>query len=379
VNSFQDFLDKKPLYYKEIDYKRVYIAYDKLKPHIKKPKMVHIVGTNGKGSTGRIMATLLYYQGVKIGHFSSPHISKFNERIWINGKDIEDNILEKAHKRLYNILGEEISNGLSYFEYTTLLALVAMEDLEIIIFEAGLGGEFDATNIVDKELSVITPIDLDHQDFLGHSIKEIATTKLNSIQKKAIVGFQPHQKVYNIAKEIANKKEAKLYLLKDIYDKKEAKEIPFDNYLYDNALLAIESIKLLDYPYNIKDLKRVKLFGRFYSITPNIVIDVGHNTLAVEAISKALEQKYGDEKVILVYNSLDDKDYQSILKKLKKHIKRVEIIPIKTQRAIDINILKKELKKLDIDFDIFKEINKNEKYLVFGSFYVVEAFLKSQK
>ena len=104
------------------------------------------------------MATLLHLQGKRVGHYSSPHILKFNERIWIDGADIDNNSLNIAHNRLYNVLGRDMSEALSYFEYTTLLAVVAMEELDIIILEAGLGGEFDATNVVSKELSVIVSV-----------------------------------------------------------------------------------------------------------------------------------------------------------------------------------------------------------------------------
>ncbi|NOZ91605.1 MAG: bifunctional folylpolyglutamate synthase/dihydrofolate synthase, partial [Epsilonproteobacteria bacterium] len=278
-----------------------------------------------------------------------------------------------------------MSDRLSYFEYTTLLALVAMQELEIIVLEAGLGGEYDATNIVKKDLTLITPIGLDHQAFLGDEIKDIASTKINSIEKKALVGFQPYKEVYRIAKDIAKSKDAKLYILEEFYSKKElkeiesvAKDISWSHYLCENALLAINGLKILDYSYDIKSLSRVKLFGRFYPIAPNITIDVGHNLLAADAISKALSEKYGDKKIVLVYNSLDDKDYIDILKKLKKHIKRVEIIPIETQRALDVTLLQEELKKLSIEFNLFKNINNNEDYLVFGSFYVVEAFIKKE-
>ncbi len=112
------------------------------------------------------MATLLKESGYSVGHYSSPHILKFNERIWINGENISDKLLEESHKRLFKILGRDISRSLSYFEYTTLLSLVATQDLDILILEAGLGGEFDATNVVDKDLSIITPIDFDHPRFL---------------------------------------------------------------------------------------------------------------------------------------------------------------------------------------------------------------------
>ncbi|MCK4442378.1 MAG: bifunctional folylpolyglutamate synthase/dihydrofolate synthase, partial [Sulfurovaceae bacterium] len=229
----------------------------------------------------------------------------------------------------------------------------------------------------------ITPIGLDHQDFLGDSIESITITKINAIDKQVIVGIQPNREVYNIARDISQKKGTKLYILEDCYNQFQAKkiesitkELGWSHYLYENALLAINALDILKLSYDIIDLKSVKVFGRFYSISPNVIIDVGHNLLATEAIANALEQKFGDKKIVLVYNSLDDKDYSAILKKLRKHIKRVEIILIDTPRAVEITQLKAQLKKLSIEFDIFENINNYENFLVFGSFYVVEEFIK---
>ncbi len=201
ILSFKKYLNKKPLYFDEIDYKRVHFAYSILKSYIKHPKTVHIVGTNGKGSTGRIIAHLAKCN-IRVGHFSSPHIKKFNERIWIDGDDINDNDLNFAHIKLYSILGQEISDALSYFEYTTLLALVAFENLDLIVLEAGLGGEFDATSVSNKFLTLITPIGIDHQLFLGETIEEIASTKIRSIQKRVLLAKQTHLEVNQIAKNI---------------------------------------------------------------------------------------------------------------------------------------------------------------------------------
>jgi len=373
--NFLDFLDSKPLYYKEIDYQRVHKAYAMLKSHLKAIPTIHIVGTNGKGSTGRMIASLLFFQGFKVMHYSSPHIKKFNERIWIDGKDSSDEILQKAHEKLFTILGVEMSDELSYFEYSTLLALVAGEESDFMILEAGLGGEFDATNVAPKTLSVITPIGIDHQAFLGDTIEQIATTKLNSITSKALIGFQAYQEVY----DIANKKNAIIYIL----DKKEENsrlkkiidELFWGDYLYDNARLALKALEILNLPYHIEDFYKIELFGRFYPLAKNIRIDVGHNLLASSVMIDSIQKVFAT-KPILIYNSLDDKDFNAILKNFKPYIKRVEILEIDAFRAIKKETLIKTLETLDISFKDFTTLGDDENYLVFGSFYVVESFLK---
>jgi len=418
--DFNTFLENKPLYYKEIDHERVHVAFGMLKPHIKQPRTVQIVGTNGKGSTGRILAHLAFYGGqvihdsshsdksqitrplilsqrrLSVGHYTSPHILKFNERIWMDGADSSDEVLEAAHQRLFKILGQKMSDALSYFEYTTLLAFVVFEYCDLMVLEAGLGGEFDATNICDKELSIITPIGIDHQAFLGDSIEEIAATKIRSIQKQVLLAPQVYDEVVEVAKEIALEKDAKLFTVgaslvgaHDVqisiqpkgthkghpYDvlKSIAKQKGWGAYLVDNAMVALQALELLEINYNIDDLLSLELFGRFYALTDNIRIDVGHNPLAARAIEQAL-----DKKVILIYNSLDDKDYEEVLRTLKPKVKRVEIITIDSQRATTLDAIENSLKKVGLEYGYYDgKMNENEKYLVFGSFYVVEAFLKT--
>jgi len=424
--QLKSFLESKPLYYKEIDHERVHKAYDILKSHIRRPRTVHIVGTNGKGSTGRILAHLAFsFQHPKgicpsgrarstlsIGHFSSPHILKFNERIWIDGSDASDEILEEAHQKLFSILGKEMSDDLTYFEYTTLLAFVVFENCDLMVLEAGLGGEFDATNVCDKELSVITPIGIDHQAFLGQSIEEIAATKIRSIQKRVLLAPQVYDEVVEVAKDISAQKGAELFLNEKFsrstspevecienFDKelklnnvqrsvyvtpqerwnevlvklqRIAKEKTWSDYLVDNASVALQALDMLEIKYNINDLKSLELFGRFYAFTDNIRIDVGHNPLAARAIEKTL-----DEKIVLIYNSLDDKEYEEVLRILKPKVKRVEIIAIDSQRAMTLDAIENALDKVGLTYGYYKgDIDKNEKYLVFGSFYVVEEFLK---
>ena len=376
------FLDAKPLYYKEIDHKRVHEAYALLKPQLKHPRTVHIVGTNGKGSTGRMLVHLAYKSGMSVGHYSSPHILKFNERIWIDGSDASDEVLESAHQRLFAILGKEMSDALSYFEYTTLLAFVVFENCDLMVLEAGLGGEFDATNVCDKELSIITPIGIDHQAFLGETIEEIAATKIRSIQKQVLLAPQPYDEVVDVAKKIANNVGADLCVCPrvntwvDPYELTQiAKDKGWGDYLIDNATVAIKALDILGLKYNVEDLKTLELFGRYYALTDNIRIDVGHNPLAARAIEKAL-----DKKVVLIYNSLDDKDYEEVLRTLKPKVKRVEIIKIQSQRATTLSEIEKALTKVGLAYSYFEnKIDEDENYLVFGSFYVVEEFLKQRK
>jgi len=392
MQTFNAFLENKPLYYKEIDHERVHIAYGMLKAYIKRPlETIHIVGTNGKGSTGRILAHLAFSSTLSTGHFSSPHILKFNERIWLNGEDASDQVLEVAHQKLFAILGKEMSDALSYFEYTTLLAFVVFENCDVMVLEAGLGGEFDATNVCEKELSIITPIGLDHQAFLGETIEEIASTKIRSIQKQVLLAPQPYVEVVEVAKQIADEKDATLFTVgsmestekndKNLVDcidptlARIAKDKGWGEYLVENARVALQALEILGIGYRVEDLQSLELFGRFYALTPHIRIDVGHNPLAARAIEKALTKK-----VVLIYNSLDDKDYEEVLRTLKPKVKRVEIIPIHSQRATTLEEIEKALKEVGLAYSYFENnIDEEEDYLVFGSFYVVEEFLKQRK
>ncbi len=374
-------LDTKPLYYKHIDYARIRSAFDIIKPHIDMPKIIHIVGTNGKGSTGRMVSHLLYKSGFSVGHYSSPHIFKFNERFWLNEVESSDEILQNAHERLYAILGKEQSEGLSYFEYTTLLAIFVFEKCDWIVLEAGLGGEHDATNVVPKELSIITPIDFDHQAFLGTTIQSIASTKLRSIEHIAVIAPQLHQEVLDIANQIALQKNTKLYFVtrensSQIHIiEKIALENSWGDFLIDNAITACKALDVLGLPYDVQNLQTWSMMGRYFPYAPNVRIDVGHNFLAAKAIYKLL-----DHPVTLIYNTLEDKPYKEILELLKLKIHKLLIIDIDSPRALKTETLENTLREIDIPYDFFDgTIDIKEEYLVFGSFLVAEAFLESER
>lgn len=380
AEALEIFLGRKPLYYKEIDHRRVHHAYAVLKPHIRHPETIHVIGTNGKGSTGRMIAHLAWQQDHSVGHYTSPHILKFNERIWLDGAEVSDTTLEAAHQRLHGILGGEMSDGLSYFEYSTLLALLVFEKCDLMVLEAGLGGEFDATNVCDKALSVITPIGIDHQAFLGETIEEIAATKIRSIQKRALLAPQPYPEVVRVAQEIAKTVGADLHVCPRVNMQvdpyilqKIAKSKGWPDFLIENATVAMQALALLGIAYDARNLKDLELFGRFYPLREHIRIDVGHNPLAAKVIVEAMVPE-----TVLVYNSLNDKDYEAVLRILKPKLKRVEIISIDSQRATTMEKIEAALEDAEISYRYFgDQIDPDETYLVFGSFYTVEAFLKA--
>lgn len=379
--TLNEYLANKPLYYKsEIDYSRMPRAYASIKQHIKLPQIIQIIGTNGKGSTGRFLANMLLSKGLSVGHYTSPHIFKFNERIWLNGKDVDDDILEEMHEKLQKLLSFEFLKTLSYFEYTTFLAiLIFSQKCDFVVLEAGLGGEFDATSVFPKLLSIVTPIGYDHSSFLGKSIKEIATTKLNSITSIALLSSQYEEIAYKVAKNIASKKNCKLYMTQDVLineDKAKIKKLikeknlsPFQEI---NLQTAYGASKILGFDIDLQKVDLSTLAGRCQKIAKNITVDVGHNIMAAQAIVKCFKNR----KIVLVYNSFADKEYKQILYILSPIIKRVKVIHVENPRIVDTEVLKETCKQIHIPTGDFSGVNSSEEYLVFGSFVVVEKFLK---
>lgn len=375
----ESFLDAKPLYYDEIDYSRMPRIYAKVKEQIPLAKIIHLVGTNGKGTTGRFLATALHRANYSVGHYTSPHIMKFNERIWRNGAVVDDRSLQEAHESLLNILSREDADALSYFEYATLLALSLYSSCEYVVLEAGLGGEGDATAVFENILTLVTPIDRDHEAFLGDTIEKIAVTKLNAVQKSAILAKQSNQEVYQVAEAIAQKRGWTLKSFEELLGVEDreniehiSRELGLSGYLSENLSLAIAALHTLGVSYSVESFYGARLFGRLTQLSENIILDVGHNALAA---SRLLESLAGS-KYTLIYNSYKDKDYREILHILKPIIAYVAIIDVVDSRIEKRENLQSALEDLEIEFCDFNGIVASESYLLFGSFSVAEQFLK---
>ncbi len=375
--SLMKLLEHKTMYYDKIDFSIVKKSWEILSKNIKLPYVIHIIGTNGKGSTGRFLASYLTKKSFRTVHYSSPHILKFNERIWLDGRDSSDLELEIAHKTLQDILDTYLLEKLTYFEYTTLLALVLSSSLDYLVLEAGLGGEFDATNVVPSDVTLVTTIGLDHQNFLGNTIEEIAKTKLRSVDKKMIIGYQEYKEVFEVAKEVKKelKQEQNLDIDIEIVNEFDKYKLPdsYANYLNKNLALVIHLLKDLDIQIDMEIFSQVELFGRCQKILPNVTIDVGHNPLAAKVLLDEFKNK---KKVHLIYNSYKDKDYEKVLSILKPIIETITIIELEDKRVCDKNNLLDICKSLNIMVTDFSNIDDKKEYLVFGSFLVVEKFLR---
>jgi len=227
-------------------------------------------------------------------------------------------------------------------------------------------------------LTLVTPIGLDHQAFLGDTVAAIAGTKLRAMGPAVILGIQPNPEVYEIAEEIARARGSQLLRCEDVPDEggimtlqNVAEALHLPAYLRDNLLLAIAALTWLKVPFSAESFS-APLFGRLARIAPNVLLDVGHNVLAARAIAKAL----GTQKVTLVYNSYGDKDYAAILAALRENIVSVELIEVASERVAAREALASALDALQIPYGAFAGVDPQKNYLVFGSFSVAEAFIK---
>lgn len=374
-----NFLKNKPLFYKEIDRARMPNAFKFVQGAFKIPKIIHVVGTNGKGSTGRFLAQMLA-RDHSVGHYTSPHIFEFRERFWINGAVASADALETAHERLIKILPPEVARSLSYFEYATLLCAVLFERCDFFVCEAGVGGEFDATNVFDKRLSLFTPIGFDHTALLGDTLERIATTKFNAMADVALMNDDMSELCAGIARRIAAKKGATLKFASQNLssdDKNEikiyAEKFGLPEFLRSNLTLGSSAFKELGFSLNLANLGALSLSGRCEKIAPNVTIDVGHNEMAAQALVK----RFAGKKLNLIFNAFADKDIKAVLKAIKPIVKKTYIIEYETPgRELATEQVKEALRQLGMEFADFTDVRADEEYLAFGSFYLVEAFLK---
>ncbi len=376
-HGLKAFLETKPKEYHKFDPSRFIQIYKDFKNAFFEiqAKVIHVVGTNGKGSTGRFLTLLLADQNFKVLHFTSPHVFEFRERFFVNGSVVEESVLENAHQQLQS---HAFSSACSYFEYATLLAVMLAKDCDYLVLEAGLGGEFDSTNALEKTLSVFTPIDYDHKEFLGDSLESIATTKLKAMGSLSIIAPQ-QELVLNIAQKIAKDKHAQLIVVQNEISQEVKAYIEryhLAHFLAMNLEVALKAFETL-LPCNkqeiLKNLKPLNLIGRCELLSPNILIDVGHNPHSAKALKEEIKRVF-NAPIVLIYNCYQDKDAFLVLEILKPVVKKVLILELHNERIIQLEKLKGILETLGLEHALFEDVKENENYLVYGSFLVANAF-----
>lgn len=331
-------------------------------------KTVHIAGTNGKGSTSHMLASVLQEAGCKVGLYTSPHLKDFRERIKINGQEIEEDYViqfVESHKSFFE------SNALSFFEMTVGLAFqyFAEKKVDIAIIEVGLGGRLDSTNIITPQLSVITNIGLDHTQFLGNSLQAIAKEKGGIIKPNvAVVIGETQEETKEVFKTIARKQQADITFADSIVTETYKSDL-VGSYQAKNIKTVIESVKQLQHKgFYVSDeaLKRgllnvvnnTGLLGRWQilQLQPKVICDTAHNTAGLTyTMKQLLEESYNT--LHIVFGVVNDKDLSTIVDLLPKQAVYYYCKP-NIPRGYNAVDLKTELNALGCKGESYNSVNE---------------------
>jgi len=306
-------------------------------PHLKF-KSLHVTGTNGKGSTCAMIASILKEAGYTVGLYTSPHLFDWRERIKINGKDISEKDFEegiKVVKKIARRVGQP-----TVFEVLTAVAFwyFAKKKVDYAVIEVGLGGRLDATNIITPLVSVITNIDLEHTAILGKSLAKIAAEKAAIIKPGIpVVTAEKKLEPLRVIKDYAQKKGSLLIKVES-----GLKTNLFGEHQRINAACAVAAIRLARIKVSRKaiaqGLKKVNWPGRFQiaSRSPLTILDGAHNPAGIQSLVRTLRSKFPGQKFTFIFGVQKDKDAKTMLKLLKPLAKKIIITTSSHKNAAKI-------------------------------------------
>jgi dihydrofolate synthase/folylpolyglutamate synthase len=343
-------------------------------PH-REVQAIHIGGTNGKGSTAAMVASILRREGYQIGLYTSPHLIRFTERIKVNGKEIEkEEVAALAGWMKERIEAAGITPPFTFFDFTTAMALLYFKQkmVDLAVLEVGLGGRLDSTNVIDPLLSVITNIAKDHEEQLGKSILKIAGEKAGIIKKgRPLITAATQPQVLQLFSKICKKRGAPYFRVGKEFRYVQSGERNF-NYeglhrklwsIYLNlsgshqiinataAFGAIEVLEDLGYPVSneamIEGLKEVEWPGRLETVcsSPRVVLDGAHNPAGALVLKEALEKEFQYHHLILLIGMMKDKDFESMLPLLAPLAHHIILSQPHLDRAAPPALLKRALGK----------------------------------
>lgn len=314
---------------------------------------IHVGGTNGKTTTARMIDSLLFEMGLRTGRFTSPHLESYLERISINGQPIDPKAMIFSYNDIaayLDFMDTKFDTPISFFEAMTALAFAAFAEhpIDVGVIEVGMGGEWDATNVVNADVAVIMPIDLDHTEYLGSTIAEIAKTKAGIIKEGSFVVLaqqQPEAAVEllkqaalvgaDIAREgleyvIESRTLAvggQLLTIKTPKDTYEEIFLPLHGkHQASNAAAALVAVEAffgeqeLDYEAVLAGFANVQSPGRCEVLhrDPTVIIDAAHNPHGAKALTETIQNEFTFDEVIGVFAAMGDKDIEGALVELEK-------------------------------------------------------------
>jgi dihydrofolate synthase / folylpolyglutamate synthase len=350
---------------------------DRLGNPQKKYKTIIVGGTNGKGSIAATLSSILVSGGYRVGLYTSPHLIDFTERIRINGLPISPGDL----RRLIQEVRRQITEDVTYFEVATALAFLYFFEtsVDVAVLEVGLGGRLDATNVCDSEVSVISNVTLEHREYLGRTLQDIAFEKAGIIKENGVcVTAVGKGKALEIIEKICREKNSRLYrigreirirALPDGFFSYRGIEKQYDRlstpllgrHQRVNAACAVGAVELLtkqgfllDDASVLRGLQDVHWEGRLEVLarSPMVVVDGAHNPAGASALREALVGIFPGRRVVLVLGVLRDKDYRGIMRRLAPLAHCVILTKPSADRALHPRELEDEARKYNRDVEV---------------------------
>ena len=300
-------------------------------------RVIHVAGTNGKGSVCAMIDSICRAQGYRTGLFVSPHLVTFRERIRVNGEMISESAVADGLTMIRDLVKDWDPHP-TFFEITTALALKHFRDskIDIAVLETGLGGRLDATNAVQSDVSVITPIGLDHENWLGHTLAEIAAEKAGIIKPGVPVVSAPQQpEAEAVIRTRAAEFGSSLQFVNETYHKSPV--ALRGEYQKQNAAVGIAAVRAaniqLDEKAMVRGLAAVEWPARFQNWDERTIIDGAHNPAAAHILAQTWGEIFRDEKATLVLAVLADKDLRGICEAFAPIVESVLLPKIRSERA----------------------------------------------
>ena len=392
--------------------------YELLEKPCENKKIIHIAGTNGKGSTATFLENIFFAAGYSVAKFTSPHILRFNERILVNKEMISDEDVVKYCEAVMNVL-EKNRFQINFFEITTFVALLYFKEKnpDFIFLETGLGGRYDATNIVKSTIAAITNVSFDHVALLGNSLYEIADRKAGIIKDGELCIYAQNlgeleeavkretdnsvnvlEKYKNLQVELDNRNYKTVVKITENKNLEKTFVLPlFGKFQANNFLIAYEIAKI----YEIGDkaiqngVSQISLAGRFeiFSQDPTTILDVAHNEDSVKVLTENLNELFKDDEVIFILSILGTKNIATIFEKILGKNYKIFITSLKeVTYGLSADEIKKNLEDSNIStkniiFEddileayskvkemVLKKDNSYKAVVVCGSFYEIAKF-----